>query len=201
MPRPTTAECTTTEYSLYGWRKPTYSWSFQTASTPYYLANRTNGTAAVRDALKRGNANIVNGRNACGRPDYISASFTYLGSTGRSPNISSWATCSGGNGYSTVGFGSLPSGVAAMACAYRIVNGIASEGDVKLSTRVRWATSSSSCSDAYMIEAVMTHEFGHIYGLRHVSSSAMTMYRGVRKCSMSPATLGWGDLRGLERKY
>ncbi len=47
----------------------------------------------------------------------------------------------------------------------------------------------------------MTHEFGHVYGLKHVSSSVLTMYRSIRKCSMAAATLGLGDLRGLERKY
>ena len=126
---------------------------------------------------------------------------TYLGSTSRYPNISSSASCTGGNGYSTIGFGSLPYGVAAMACAYRIVNGVAQEGDVRLATGVKWATSSATCSDAYLVEAVMTHEFGHIYGLKHVTSSALTMYRALPKCSMAAATLGLGDLRGLERKY
>jgi hypothetical protein len=201
MTRPTTAECTSTAYSLYSWRKPSYSWSFQSSTTPSYLASRTNGVAIVADQLKRANTNIVTGRNACGRADYIAANFTYLGSTGRAPNISSSATCTGGNGYSSIGFGALPYPVAAMACAYRIVNGVATEGDVKLSTGVRWATSLSSCSNAYLIEPVMTHEFGHIYGLRHVTSSAMTMYPSVGKCRTGASTLGWGDLRGLERKY
>jgi hypothetical protein len=200
-PNLSAAECTSTSYSLYSWRKPTYSWSFHTSSTPSTLADRSGGTGAVVNAIKRANNNIVSGRNVCGRADYISATYTYLGSTGRAPNIASTATCSGGNGYSSIGFGSLPSGVAAMACAYRIVNGVAAEGDAKLSTRVRWATSSTSCSDAYLIEAVMTHEFGHIYGLRHVTSPALTMYPSVRKCSGTLSTLGVGDLRGLERKY
>lgn len=198
---PKSAECTTGSYSLYSWRKPTYSWSFQMSTTPLYLANRINGTSIVAAALKRANTNIVTGRNVCGRADAISASFTYLGNTGRAPNISSSATCSGGNGYSSLGFGALPYRVAAMACAYRILNGVAAEGDVKLATGVRWATSVASCSDAYLIEAVMTHEFGHIYGLRHVTSSAMTMYPSVAKCRGSASTLGLGDMRGLERKY
>jgi Zn-dependent protease with chaperone function len=194
-------ECTTGENYLYGWRIPKYSWAFQASSVPYYLASRTNGTALVIDAVKRANNNVVTGRNLCGRADAISATFAYLGTTTRAPNIASWASCTGGNGYSTVGFGSLPSGVVAMACAYRIVNGTASEGDMKLSSAVRWATTTAGCVDAYLIEAVMTHEVGHIYGLKHVSSSVLTMYRGMRKCSMAAATLGLGDLRGLERKY
>lgn len=201
VPQPNAAECKATDYSLFSWRKPTYSWSFGSATTPSYLANRTNGTTLVSDALKRANTNIVTGRNICGRADNVTASFTYLGVTGRAPNISSSATCTGGNGYSSIGFGSLRYPVAAMACAYRIVNGVAAEGDVKLSSGVRWATSTASCSDAYVIEALMTHEFGHIYGLRHTISSSQTMYASVRKCSAAASTLGLGDLRGLERKY
>ena len=204
-PRPTptpntSAECTTGEYYLYTWRIPTYSWALQTGSIPTYLKNRTNGTAAVLDAIKRANTNIVTGRNVCARADAISASYRYLGSTTRYPNISSSASCTGGNGYSTIGFGALPSGIAGMACAYGIYNGTAREGDVRLATGVKWETT-ASCYDEYRIEALMTHEFGHIYGLKHVTSSALTMYRGVRKCSMAAATLGLGDLRGLERKY
>ena len=199
-PRPTTAECTTSEHYLYSWRMPAYSWAFQTASTPSYLAGRTEGTRAVLDALKRANNNIVTARNVCGRADGVSATYRYLGTTGRYPNISSTATCTGGNGYSTIGFGRLPTGIAGMACAYGFVNGTAREADIKLSTGVRWETT-RTCYDEYYIESVMTHELGHVYGLKHVSSTALTMYRSIRKCSKAATTLGLGDMRGLERKY
>jgi hypothetical protein len=60
----------------------------------------------------------------------------------------------------------------------------------------------SSCTSAYHFESVATHEFGHAFGLNHPGSShpALTMQPGGA-CDASKATLGLGDMVGLEAIY
>jgi predicted Zn-dependent protease len=62
----------------------------------------------------------------------------------------------------------------------------------------------SSCSNRYSIEAVATHEFGHAFGLAHVSETyhpSLTMSTVIRSCQASESTLGLGDVRGLNALY
>jgi predicted Zn-dependent protease len=56
----------------------------------------------------------------------------------------------------------------------------------------------------YSVEGVGTHEFGHAFGLAHVSESshpALTMSPVIQACQASETTLGLGDIQGLEAKY
>ena len=60
------------------------------------------------------------------------------------------------------------------------------------------------CRSKYSVEAAATHEFGHAFGLGHVSESlhpALTMSPVIAACQSSETTLGLGDVRGLEAKY
>ena len=197
----TSSECASRSYYSYPWRIPSYRWSLQSASIPWYLRGRTNGTLYVLNQLKYAASNITGADNVCGRGDYISATHTFLGYTSRSNNISTGASCTGGDGYSVVNFGYLPSGVLGMACAYGTSGGVAREGDVRMNLRARWETLPGWCSSETLIQAAMTHEFGHVFGLGHVYSSPQTMNPYVPNCSLSPTTLGMGDLTGFERKY
>ena len=66
------------------------------------------------------------------------------------------------------------------------------------------AVSPSSCSNAYILQGVATHEFGHVYGLGHVSQSGhanLTMSTAIYTCDASDETLGLGDMLGLEVHY
>ena len=173
----------------------------QTSSIPSYLRSRSNGVAYVVNQLKYAAGNITGADNDCSRADYISATSTYLGSTSRSNNISTGASCTGGDSYSVVNFGYLPSGVLGMACVYGMSGSSAREGDVRLNLRFRWETLPGWCNSETLIQAAASHEFGHVFGLGHVYGSPQTMNPYVPNCSLSPTTLGRGDLAGFERKY
>ncbi|WNG57848.1 hypothetical protein F0U59_26140 [Archangium gephyra] len=60
----------------------------------------------------------------------------------------------------------------------------------------------NDCSNRFGLEAVMTHERGHTFGLGHVAAgSPLTMRPGIAPCDGSAATLGLGDVRGLRQRY
>lgn len=186
--------CKDATYNVAGPRwQSAFRWSFRASTTPAYLP-RNSAEAAIR----RGIGNIVNARNDCGRPDRVTARAKYLGRTSAAPS------CKKTDGRNVVGFRSLPSGVAARACWWMIGNRIV-EADVQISTSVRWATSLAGCFDQLMLEAVMTHEAGHVFGLGHVGErrhGRLTMSTYIDgPCNNQESTLGLGDLLGLEALY
>ncbi|MBA2570356.1 MAG: hypothetical protein H0V04_04145 [Chloroflexi bacterium] len=199
------AECNDRANNLYSWRTPKYQWRYASGTTPSKFRNRSHGQRAVINSIKRAVQNVTGEDNVCSRGDRISATKGYLGTTSRRPGVTSNGYCSGkADGRSVIGFGDLPSRSIAVACV-RTSSGRTYDGDIKISWHKAWETRRSWCSGReLMIEAGMTHEFGHIFGLAHVSSSSswsLTMQPIVNYCTMGHATLGLGDMLGLERKY
>lgn len=189
--------CQDSAFKLIGGRWPnTYNWSFQRSSTPGYL-DRT-GTAQI---LKRSFDNITGANNDCGRADSVGASHAYLGKTTRSPN------CRSRDGFNVIGFGRLEWGVLAVTCFWQSGDGQRIvEADVKINTRETWALSLGACQgDTLMLESVMTHEAGHVFGLDHIAErrhGRLTMSPFIDgPCENDEATLGRGDMLGLERLY
>lgn len=198
------SECSDTSYSRWDFRNPNLRWRYASGTTPSKFRARSNGTTQVIDAIKRAQRNITGARNLCGRSDRIGAQGTYLGTTTRTPNISSSGSCTGGDGYSVMGWGSLPSNSIAMACVTGVSGGVAYEGDIRINWNKAYETKPAYCSGELLLEAAMTHEFGHLYGMAHVSyygSPNLTMQPLVSYCSMAHARLGMGDMLGLETKY
>jgi predicted Zn-dependent protease len=104
-----------------------------------------------------------------------------------------------------VGFGTPPSGYLGMTCWWTM-SGIIFESDMRLNKAYYhfYVNKPSSCSNRYSIEAVATHEFGHAFGLAHVSETyhpSLTMSTVIRSCQASESTLGLGDVRGLNALY
>jgi hypothetical protein len=199
-------ECGDTYRNLYWWRTPDLDWRFNPAGTPSYLRDAEGKITGVKTAIANAQRNITTAFNKCGRTDRISAKGDFLGVTRRNPNISSGASCTGGDGRSVIGWGDLPSYSIAMTCVYGVRNGVASEADIRMNNvDTRWAVDMATCDGReLLIEAAMTHEFGHAYGLAHASiyrNPALTMQPLVRNCSWAHASLGLGDLLGLEKKY
>jgi hypothetical protein len=180
----------------------TYRWTFRARSTPDGLSQ-----SKVIRVLNRAVENITDARNDCGRPDSVAATAEYLGTSNHKPSPTSDGehdACAPRDGFNAVGFGRLRDGVAGLTCVWTIGDRIV-EADIKLDRRARWATSLDSCSFASMLEAVATHEFGHVFGLGHVSESRhgrLTMSERLDGfCQNSESTLGLGDMKGLEQLY
>ena len=80
--------------------------------------------------------------------------------------------------------------------------------DVKVNKKVfSWTTKpgSRSCDRRWDLQSVVTHEWGHTFGLGHVLESDhgnLTMSGGVNgPCQDAERTLGRGDVLALDGKY
>jgi len=180
--------------TLGGKQTGTYKWSFKQTSTPSGL-----GRSAVAAVLNKAFNNITGENNDCGRPDTVSATNKYLGTTSRAPN------CNTRDGHNVVGFAKLDPGTLAITC-YWISGGKIVEADMKITTRESWALSLATChGDMPMLESTVTHEAGHVFGLDHVGENRhgrLTMSPYIDgPCENNEATLGLGDMLGLESLY
>jgi len=200
-----TGVCQDGAYKLAGhrWTTP-YQWRFQADSTP-----DANSKANVETALTNAARAIASSRNDCGLADQVSATQQYLGRTTIAPNItatSTTITCGARDGTNAVGFGRLPTNYLGVACSWSDGAGVALEGDVRLSRGSAWYALAvpAGCAARFGIQPVATHEFGHVFGLGHVSEAShpnMTMSTATAACTNSAYSLGLGDLRALRQLY
>jgi len=180
------------------WRQP-LKWQFRASSVPAGLSS----TPVLR-AIKRAFNNVTGARNDCGRTDRVSATSEYLGTTSRKPAVTSAGSCGARDGHNVVGFASLGGGYAGYTCIWWNGDKIV-EADMRLDSGAAWAVSRSSCNNELLLEALVTHEAGHAFGLAHVGESnhgrlTMSVYiDGL--CENQESTLGLGDMKGLEALY
>jgi hypothetical protein len=184
------------------WTRP-YAWSFNYGSTPTNL-----NPANTETTIKKAGDNIVTSRNNCGIADTVTATHTYQGRTGTTTNISATNGCTTPDGVSVVSFGDLTSSKVGFSCWWYNGSYEMSEADMKLNkVEYSWwlPDFGGTCSGRYSVEAVMTHEFGHAFGLSHVDETAhgnLTMSSAINgPCQNSESTLGWGDVNILNVNY
>jgi hypothetical protein len=142
--------------------------------------------------------------------DIVSAQHVYAGRTTRATNIISSKSsikCGARDGHNVVAFGVLPRGTLGVACSWSS-GGAAVESDVKLNDlHYRWYAANkkpAGCRASFSVEAVATHEFGHVFGLGHVSEGRhgnLTMSTHTGPCTGAPSSLGLGDVLGLRSLY
>lgn len=187
--------------------KSTFQWWFRASTTPSYMyADNT------RDAVRRAVANIVGAHNDCDLEDYVSATQDFRGDTTTTPNISvDGRSCATGDGVSVVSFGYVDDSRLATTCLWGYDDGGAlgriTSSDTRLNNTRRWyAIKPADCSGRWSVEAVMTHAFGHTFGLGNVGPESdhgwLTMSPSINgACQHSETTLGLGDVRGLQALY
>ena len=174
-------------------------WSFRSSSVPSGLS-----TSAVLNVIKRAFGNVTGEHNDCGRGDTVSATSSYLGTTTRKPDVGCNGACGPPDGHNVVAFAPLDGFYAGYTCIWWSGTTIV-EADMRLDTHTNWALSGAGCSNELMMEALVTHEAGHAFGLAHVGEGnhgrlTMSVYiDGL--CENQEATLGLGDMKGLESLY
>ncbi len=193
--------CSDGTYTLYSstWDSR-LNWRFNASTTPNEIT-QDKAITALRNAAD----NITHADNDCGLGDNVSAKVGYDGTTTKSPNMGADASCNGSDGTNVVAFGDLPSADLAFTCWWTTGN-TTIEADIQLNkVEYLWVVSiGDTCLTKFSVEAVATHEFGHAFGLGHVSETlhgSLTMSPVILACQSSEKSLGLGDVRGLEAQY
>jgi hypothetical protein len=192
--------CTDRAHRVFGWRwTGSYDWSFNAASTPSGL-----DADAVLTVLKRSVENITDARNDCGLPDNVNATAHFVGVTDEPTGVTARPACPAADGLNVVGFGKLPRNLLGLTCPVWH-DDVLTEVDISFNSRVEWALSPDTCIFGELLEATATHEFGHAFGLAHVSESKhgdLTMSTTSNgPCEGAEISLGLGDVLGLEQLY
>lgn len=104
-------------------------------------------------------------------------------------------------------WGSLSSGVVASTTTWFDSNNKVVESDTIFNTNVPWFISSTidgGCVESvakYDVADVATHEFGHTYGMDHVTARFNTMYPYVYTGETLKRSLASGDKLGIQNLY
>ncbi len=158
--------------------------------------NRDTVVKAVRNAQSA----WTNNTNWCGIKDQANPPAHYEGKTSRSAKR---------DGYSTIDWGSLKndqdcSGALACTAIDYDQKGNPVEADIRFTTAVKWST--KGAAGAYDIQAVATHEIGHVTQFDHVSNLSkndhtVVMWPYVDIADTSGRKLGRGDAIANNSNY
>ena len=184
---------------IYEWDH-TYRWALNTGTRPAGLS-----VAAVEGAVRRATSHITGASNSCGMKDNVSAAHVYRGRTKARAGITAGGGCTSNDGRNVTDWGNLPANVLALTCTWHSgVDAVESDARMNKADHAWYVTKPSGCKTRYDIEAVMTHERGHTYGLADLTVENhpnLTMRGAIRPCDGRTRTLGKGDVLGLRNKY
>ncbi|WJY01099.1 hypothetical protein [Curtobacterium sp. 458] len=191
---PASTKCTSTanKQNDYRWSS-TVQW--------YYNGTGSKGTYA-QSALQKA-ANAWTGKiSSCGKTVTSTAANTYVRAAAQAPNVTAKGGCSASSGYSVTGWGALPAGTLGVTCVWYDQDGVVKEADQRYSTKYAWSSTASCSGNRFDVQAVATHEWGHLYGLGHVASgTGQVMEAAEGPCALGSRTLGFGDMTGIAAKY
>jgi hypothetical protein len=157
--------------------------------------------------IRVANGNMRKGRNTCGKRRLKTPASHYLGRTHARPNINPSAStvgCGKANTKNVVGFGNLPGGLLGWTCYWWFGGGQMGAADIMIDTGRSLVTHlPASCSNKWDFEGIVTHEWGHAFGMGHTGSGHpnLTMQHTARACSPYARTLGIGDWLGMRKMY
>lgn len=168
--------------------------------------------SATEDDIRQAGVNITKGINNCGFAEGVfDVRGSFQGNTSEYANITSTGTCNSKfpNGQNTVSWAAFDSSVSTLLAAtcweWKItVSGSQemTEADTDLgSNRGIVDAFPANCSNSYDLQSVMTHEWGHAYGLAHETSGPdEVMYPISSPCHLR-RHLGGGDWSGMGSLY
>lgn len=190
--------CSTDAHEYLGTRTDGLQWRFNRGTTPDYLI-----PGLTENALARGARTIATGTNPCGLERLAGVEQSYAGRT------SEKADCAGPDGQSTVDFGHRPEETLATTCWwYATESGQQRvyEADIRFQDApdTFYHVEPAACEGRYELAGIAAHEFGHAFGLAHVSEDQyphQTMSAVAPKCSYAQSSLGRGDWTGLRNLY
>jgi hypothetical protein len=199
---PKTVRCTDGAGAWLGTRWPVpYRWTLRLAGMPGYLGPAD----PVRDAIRAAGAAVDDGRNDCGLGGGLALSQRYAGQTVRDAGVRADGTCAERDERNVVAFGRLDGGLLALTCLWWS-RGRTVEADIRISDAPGTFTldPTAGCTGSWDLQGTLTHEFGHVFGLGHVSYAEhgeLTMSDGLPACSAGFRSLGLGDYETLRSQY
>jgi uncharacterized protein YodC (DUF2158 family) len=190
-------KCTSTAWNPAG--EPGYRWA---STVKWYYNQSGQKSTYAKDALRKA-ANTWTGTiSACDRTVTSTAKNDYLRLATQAPNFTSSGGCASNNGYNVMGWGKLPSGTLGVTCVWYDGNGNAREADQRYATGFRWGSTATCSGSRFDTQAVATHEWGHLYGLGHVTTgTGQVMEPSGGYCDVDGRTLGRGDMTGIATLY
>lgn len=178
------------------------NYGINTGTFPSNISS-TNGVNAIRNAL----TGLLSHANDCGESrDPNAPGLNYTGATTSTVNFGADAVCPNTQDNShVILFGGLPTEFVAYTCFTYDGAGTLTHFDMRLSTGRGWDYTLTDGCSGWDITGVMTHEFGHVYGISHVDESThgnLTMSSDINgDCQVSERTLGRGDMDHMFAKY
>ncbi|WFE54940.1 matrixin family metalloprotease [Micromonospora sp. WMMD1155] len=202
-----TPECSQNAYSLMGRYNGYHKWYFKSDTVPAYFG----GANLAETDILSASYNIDVGMNDCGLTQTMGTDFEYAGYTLDYPDITSTPACDGArSNKNEVAFGPIDNtNILAVTCGWSYSwpgDDPIQEADILFANRPNqfFYFLPSGCNQRYELQGVATHEFGHAFGLDHVSESsypALTMSTNATSCSYRDSSLGLGDYNGLRAIY
>jgi hypothetical protein len=206
-PAGTDPACSESSYSFdqggTGWRKP-LAW--------YYNLGSQSRAQSLTDSdalsqIRQGNTNMSRGLNDCGLTTSLSSEGSYQGTSTNYANIDADGDCSSNfpDSESTVSWEPFTtSSTLADTCTYATGDGMF-EADIAISSKTMWFDTQDMPQDCdgvkYDLQSVMTHEWGHAFGLGHGTGEYETMYAYTTACNTYKRSLGLGDFDGMDLIY
>jgi hypothetical protein len=196
--------CKDTAFRLEGHRWATsLAYRVALAHAPGRFHHRT----LVRQ-IRAADENMRSGRNTCGRAHLRTPVGRYLGRTAIQPNVKpafGSIMCGAYNTKNVIGFGNLPPGLLGWTCYWYLNrSGRMGAADIMIDNGPALTTHlPSPCANRWDFEGIVTHEFGHAYGLAHTGPghAHLTMQHAAMPCSTYARTLGLGDWLGMRKMY